>query len=77
MLLKCCLIHLNTIILRQILYLVYLGGVLVCSCMCKGSENIIKKFAFLNKSQVLLHISIYIKETGKNLSPTAMKFEFD
>ena len=38
---------------------------LVSSCMCKGSENIIK-IVFMNKSQILLHISIYIKETGRN-----------
>ena len=39
---------------------VLLGVVLVRSCMCKGSENIIKT-VFMSKSQVL-HISIYIKE---------------
>ena len=29
----------------------------------------------MNKSQVLLHISIYIKETGRNSRHTAMKLE--
>ena len=50
--------------------------VLVSSCMCKGSQNIIK-IVFMNKSQILLHISIYIKETGRNSWPTATKPEFD
>ena len=38
---------------------------LVRPCMRKGSENI-KKTVFMNKSQVLLHRSIYIKEAGSN-----------